>query len=104
MTIISQDGNYEWDDKKNKLNIIKHGISFEEAITSFEDPNRLERYDAEHSLTEDRFICIGCTKNAVVIITCYVARFRTRIISARFASKKEEKMFYECTKDTRRKS
>lgn len=98
MTIISPDGHYEWDDNKNRVNVEKHGISFEEAIPSLEDPYSLERYDVEHSITEDRFIGVGRNSNAVIVVTSYVARFRTRIISARFATKQEEQFYYERTK------
>ena len=47
---------FEWDDKKNKSNLIKHGIDFETAALVFNDRNRIEYYDADHSMFEDRYI------------------------------------------------
>ncbi|MDX1920847.1 MAG: BrnT family toxin [Candidatus Caenarcaniphilales bacterium] len=44
---------FEWDSKKNKINIQKHGISFEEACFVFNDPNILSIADEEHSLDEE---------------------------------------------------
>ena len=54
--------NFEWDEEKEKKNIIKHGIDFETASYVFLDPNRLEYYDKEHSTDEDRYITIGLVK------------------------------------------
>ena len=53
---------FEWDKKKNKINFIKHKISFETAISVFKDKNRLEIYDELHSDIEDRYITIGLIK------------------------------------------
>ena len=50
---------FEWDEEKNKINIEKHGISFEEASTVFDDINAVYDYDKSHSAHEDRFIIIG---------------------------------------------
>ena len=47
---------FEWDDKKAKVNIDKHGISFEEASTVFYDEEALLRGDPDHSDDEDRFV------------------------------------------------
>ena len=50
---------FEWDDEKEKINIVKHGIDFTTAARVFKDQNRLEMYDEAHSDTEDRYITIG---------------------------------------------
>lgn len=49
----------EWDEAKNEINIKKHGISFDEAKEVFNDPNALELYDKEHSISEEYiYICL----------------------------------------------
>lgn len=50
---------FEWDENKNSANKKKHGISFEEASTAFQDVNALVIADPEHSDNEDRFILLG---------------------------------------------
>ena len=84
---------YEWDDKKNDLNHSKHGIWFSVAIRVFDDPNRIEYYDEDHSDEEDRWQVIGMVDNIIVVI--YTDREdRTRIISARHAKKDERRKYY----------
>ncbi len=50
---------FEWDDRKNGINIQKHGVSFEEAQTVFFDDNAVQLWDEEHSYDEDRFFMLG---------------------------------------------
>ncbi len=45
---------FEWDEDKNQLNLKKHGIDFETAMLVFNDLQRIEIYDTEHSIYEDR--------------------------------------------------
>ena len=51
--------NFEWDNKKNKSNQKKHGVSFEQATTVFQDPRALTLFDDEHSITEERWVTLG---------------------------------------------
>ena len=46
---------FEWDDLKNKSNVRKHHIRFEDAIYVFLDPLRIERFDTENSAEEERW-------------------------------------------------
>ena len=46
---------FEWDEDKNELNLKKHGIDFETAMLVFNDLHRIEIYDMEHSINEDRY-------------------------------------------------
>lgn len=46
---------FEWDEDKNQLNYRKHGIDFETAMLVFNDIQRIEIYDMEHSIHEDRY-------------------------------------------------
>ena len=83
---------FEWNEKKAKINIDKHGISFEEAATVFYDEQALLRDDPDHSDDEDRFILLGMSEMANVLIVCHCYRESDeiiRIISARKATKKE---------------
>jgi hypothetical protein len=83
---------FEWDEHKNRANIKKHGISFSEAMTVFDDPNVMYKPDPDHSLHEERFIAIGFSEEARVLVVChcyYEDDSVIRLISARKANKFE---------------
>jgi len=84
---------FEWDEIKNRVNKIKHGISFEEAETVFDDKNAIILTDKEHSSDEERFIIIGEDSLFRDLTVCHCYRGEDeeiiRIISARKATKKE---------------
>lgn len=85
---------FEWDDEKAAINLKKHGVSFQTAALVFYDENRIEMYDSEHSLEEDRYNTIGIVEDVLFVV--YTERKdRLRIISARLANKKERSMYYE---------
>ena len=88
---------FEWDENKNKVNIIKHGISFEEATTVFSDEESIIIVDERHSNEEERFLLIGFSYkfNLLVVCHCYRENDCIRIISARKATKKESKTYLE---------
>lgn len=89
---------FEWDDNKNKANIEKHGISFEEAASVFQDEGALIIADEEHSESEERFILIGFSFRANLLVVCHCYREKDsaiRIISARKADKKERQKYIE---------
>ena len=82
---------FDWDDNKNKINITKHGISFEEASSVFLDERALLFDDPEHSEEEDRFLLLGMSEDANLCIVCHCYRESDtviRLISARKATKK----------------
>ena len=56
---------FEYDDEKNRANIKKHGVSFRTAARVFFDYDRIEFYDDEHSLDEDRYNVIGDTSAGI---------------------------------------
>jgi uncharacterized protein len=86
---------FEWDDDKAVNNQQKYGVSFEEALTVFDDPLYLEDYDEAHSEREDRFKIIGESAEGRLLIVIYVERTdRIRIISARLATNYERR-YYE---------
>lgn len=88
---------FEWDETKNKRNRLKHGVWFEEAQSVFDDPSARVFLDPGHSDKEDRFLIIGLNSSAklLVVVHCYRKSDSViRIISARKATRKEER-FYE---------
>lgn len=89
---------FEWDENKNFINKKKHNISFEEAVSVFDDENALLRDDPDHSEREERFIILGESSQANLLVVCHCYRQPNdvvRIISARKATKSETKQYYE---------
>ena len=87
---------FEWDDNKNRLNQQKHRISFEEAQTVFYDEYGLLIADPDHSEEEDRFILLGFSQAANLLVVCHCYRRSEsviRIISARRATANEERSY-----------
>ncbi|MBE9008713.1 BrnT family toxin [Pseudanabaenaceae cyanobacterium LEGE 13415] len=81
---------FEWDDNKAASNELKHGITFEEAITVFADPYLLFTEDSQHSHEEEREWAIGEAENGLIVVVVFTMRGeRLRIISARKATKRE---------------
>lgn len=89
---------FEWDENKNIKNKKKHKISFSEAITVFYDEDALVRDDPDHSDEEERFIILGFSSaaNMLVVSHCYRGDDDViRIISARKATKSEADQYNE---------
>ena len=87
---------FEWDPEKNRVNLRKHGISFDEAETVFEDESAVMIYDALHSYDEERFVIIGMSSKLRELTVCHCCRNGdevTQIISARRATKNESKLY-----------
>ena len=85
-----KDPRYEWDDDKEALNRAKHGIDFDEASTAFDDPLGRESADPDHSGTEDRWIFVGHSRGARLVVVAFTERDgRIRIISARPVTRTE---------------
>ena len=83
---------FAWDENKNAINRAKHAVSFEEAETVFYDENALLIPDPDHSLEEERFILLGFSFRACLLIVCHCYRGKDdiiRIISARKATARE---------------
>ena len=89
---------FEWDENKNAINQQKHQVSFEEAQTVFDDPNAIMIPDTEHSEEEERFILLGFSNNAKLLVVCHCYRQSDtviRIISARKATKNEARQYHD---------
>jgi uncharacterized DUF497 family protein len=89
---------FEWDEKKNRINNRKHGVSFEEDETVFADENALLIHDPDHSDDEDRFVLLGLSIRFRMLVVCHCYRSAEeviRIISARKAERNEEEQYWE---------
>ena len=87
---------FEWDEKKNRANIKKHKISFEDAKTVFHDENARLISDPDHSKDEDRFIILGLSHKAKLLVVVHSYKEQDeliRIISARKATINESKYY-----------
>jgi uncharacterized DUF497 family protein len=88
---------FEWDENKNKSNLLKHGISFETARLAFEDPHHLSIQD-RHEAGEERWQTLGLAGGIVVVLVAHTYREDAaeevvRIISARKATKTERRRY-----------
>lgn len=85
---------FDWDEEKAKSNLAKHGISFDEATSVFDDPLFLTFADPEHSVLEQRFLIMGESARGRLLVVSYTDRQDiTRLISARPATRKERKAY-----------
>jgi uncharacterized DUF497 family protein len=73
---------FEWDEVKNLVNQIKHGVSFELAQYAFDDPKRIIVHDEAHGKKEERFFCFGKVGNGVLTVRYTVRGKGIRIIGA----------------------
>lgn len=85
---------FEWDPKKAASNLKAHDVSFDEATSVFGDSLSLNMPDPDHSEDEQRFLVIGMSTASRLIVVSYAERPpRTRIISARLATKRERQAY-----------
>lgn len=87
---------FVWDERKNAINKKKHGVSFEEGQTVFADDNALFMHDPDHSEDEDRFLLLGLSAIARLLVVCHCYREESdtvRIISAWKATKSETSQY-----------
>lgn len=89
--------NFYWDELKAEANLKKHGVSFDEAKSVFDDPLYVDFYDPEHSFEEHRYIIIGRSAQGRVLIVSYSERGdgRLRLISSRELTPAERKAYEE---------
>lgn len=89
---------FEWDDKKNEVNIKKHGISFEEAKLVFDDPLHLAILDKRFNYFEERWITVGKVTDGKIVVVAHIffdndGEEVIQIISARIASPSERRQY-----------
>ena len=87
---------FDWDKKKAAENLVKHGVSFDEAETVFDDPLYVDFYDPDHSIGEHRFIIMGESAQGRLLMVSYTERGNLiRLISARELTTTERKKYEE---------
>ena len=87
---------FVWDERKNSINKRKHGVSFEEGQTVFADEYALLIHDPDHSSEEDRFLLLGISAVARMLVVCHCYREgqdTIRIISAWKATRSETSQY-----------
>jgi uncharacterized DUF497 family protein len=88
---------FEWDEEKNKANRNKHKIDFAEASTIFLNTPLQVFFDPDHSESEDRYIAIGISLHNRTLVVIHCESYNgtiVRIISARKATKREQKLLH----------
>ncbi len=87
---------FEWDPEKAASNVRKHSVAFEEACTVFGDPLALLKPDPDHSVDEMRYILLGTSTQEKLLVVAFAERPpRTRLISARRATRRERRQYEE---------
>ena len=87
---------FEWDGQKAVKNLSKHGVTFDEAKTIFDDPLYIDFHDPDHSDEEERHLIIGESRRGRLLIVSYTEREDTaRLISARETTPAERKDYGE---------
>ena len=85
---------FDWDENKAVSNLSKHGVSFEEAKTVFDDPLYVDFYDPAHSEEEDRYLIVGESSQRRLLIASYTEKGNLiRLISAREVTRTERKVY-----------
>jgi len=75
---------FEWDENKNLENILRHGVSFEDAQEAFKDENRIILADIRHSSSEERFYCLGKVHGEIMTVRFTYRAGSIRIFGAAF--------------------
>jgi uncharacterized protein len=87
---------FEWNDNKAIRNLSKHGVSFDEAKTVFNDPLYVDFYDPDHSDDEERYLIAGKSNRGRLLIVSYTERQDSiRVISAREVTRSEREAYEE---------
>ena len=87
---------FEWHGEKARKNLEKHGVSFEEAQTVFDDPLAGIKADPDHSSGEVREIIVGYSEKERLLLVSFTERGEMiRIIHARAATQHERKAYEE---------
>jgi hypothetical protein len=91
---------FEWDRQKGAANRRKHGVSFEEAVTVFQDPLARIHADPDHSASERRQIIIGHSQRSRMLLVAFTDRKgKIRVISARQVTRRERRAYEESRED-----
>jgi uncharacterized protein len=83
-----------WDETKAASNLVKHGVSFEDACIAVNDPARLEWFDDRFDYEEPRLCVIGLSPRSMLFVVVIEGASACRILSARRATRLEEQAYY----------
>ncbi len=87
---------YSWDEEKAASNLEKHGVTFQEAASVFDDPLFVDFYDPDHSIDEHRYLIVGRSNAGRLLIISYTERDEVvRLITARELTATERKAYEE---------
>ncbi len=92
---------FDWDDIKAASNLRKHEVRFEEAMTVFNDPLNMTRFDGGHSESEERWVTLGLASGGTLLLVVHTystidaQHVLIRLISARRPTKREAQQYYE---------
>lgn len=86
---------FEWSKSKAKVNLAKHGVSFELAKRVFDDPFAVEFLDDREDYDEERFVIMGMVDRQILFVAYAERKDAIRIISARRATKHEQEVYNE---------
>ncbi len=87
---------FEWDSEKARRNVRKHGVTLDEGSTVFGDPLAILMPDPDHSETEQRYVLLGMSNRRSLLVVAFAERPpRTRLISARRATRQERRRYEE---------
>ena len=87
---------FEWDERKARANVKKHGVSFHDAATVFGDPLAITFPDPDHSEEEERSVTFGLSQSHRLLVVAHTIRdSKTRIISARMMTRQEKVIYAE---------
>ncbi|GGK26378.1 BrnT family toxin [Salinarimonas ramus] len=86
---------FEWDEAKGRINLVKHGIAFREAVLVFLDPRRCTWRDDRQDYGESRWLTVGIVRGQAWCVVHTQRAGVTRIISARKASARERRLYAE---------
>ena len=87
---------FSWDPAKAAINVRKHGVTFEEAVSAFGDPLSVTVPDPDHSVGEERFVLVGCSDQRRLLVVVHTEDGpAVRLISARRANRREHHAYEE---------
>lgn len=86
---------FEWDPQKARANFLKHGVSFPDARTVFDDPSAIEFEDRRQDYGEERFVVIGMAQGRLLTVAFAARGDAVRLISARAAEPFERRRYHE---------
>ena len=84
----------QYDERKNLINIRKHGISLDDGLAAINDPDSIISFDTYHSTNEPRYVAIGRSRNQVLFVVFTMRDEVERIISCRIANPDEEREYW----------